>query len=151
MTCTLRAHFLTNNIEVRNKTGPEGPIWKTGRKNISKNGWLQIDFVTFCVFSLYLIIANMQSYDFHCNIYLCVYVCIMLLHTLKMCDVRMSLPYQLVLSVPIFSLMLSMYMHHTDTIVRVIFTLGPQEETRCIYYLTLYPSPPSFRLLFRPT
>lgn len=104
---------------------------KNRQKKISKNGWLQIDFITFCVFSLYLIIANMQSYDFYYNIYIymCVYVCIMLLHTLKMCDVLMSLPYQLVLSVPIFSLMLSMYMHHTDTIVRVIFNLGPQEET----------------------
>lgn len=55
--------------------------------------------------------------------------------------------YQLVLSVPMFSLMLSMYMHYTEAVVWVIFNLVPPEETWCVCYLTLQPPPPSFRVL----
>lgn len=58
----------------------------------------------------------MQKYDFHWDIFIYVYYA---LHTLTMYCVLTSLVSQLVLSVPIFSLMLSMYVHYTDTIVQL--------------------------------
>lgn len=115
------------------------------KKKISRNDWPQIDFVTFRFCSLHLIFVNMQNYDFHCNIFIYVYYA---LHTSKMYYVLMSLPHQLALSVSIFSLMLSMYMHHTDTIVWAIFNLVPQEKTQCICYLSLVLD--SFLALHKP-
>lgn len=58
----------------------------------------------------------MQKYDFHWDIFIYVHY---VLHTLTMYCVLTSLVYQLVLSVPIFSLMLSMYVHYTDAIVQL--------------------------------
>lgn len=81
---------------------PWGTFEKQAGKNISRNEWPQIDFVTFSFsLSLYLIFVDMQKYDFHWNIFIYVYYA---LHTLTMHCVLTSLVYQLVLSVPLCSL-----------------------------------------------